>query len=170
MNNKTLIIICGVVIALPVIYYFCYALPQHNKALQEIELQKLEYQKEQDRLAEEKKANEKREAELKKEQEQERKERDYENCMSNAEKNYYSTWNNNCKQIYDSQNAQYQKCLTDTEDYNRKYPQEAYPDHRCDNLIPNTKQSDCMLPTATADYINKQYSEEKDRCFSVYRA
>ena len=91
MNNKTLIIICGVVITLPVVYYFCYALPQHNKALQEIELQKLEYQKQQDkekaeqeRIKQQKADEEKRKVDEEKRLEKEK--NNYEECMRIADK------------------------------------------------------------------------------------
>lgn len=45
---KKLIIILFLLLFLPIGYYFCYALPQHNKELQQIERDKLEYLKEQD--------------------------------------------------------------------------------------------------------------------------
>ena len=103
MNNKTLIIICGVVITLPVVYYFCYALPQHNKALQEIELQKLEYQKQQDkekaeqeRIKQQKADEEKRKVDEEKRLEKEK--NNYEECMRIADKECdgygYSFWCN----------------------------------------------------------------------------
>ena len=171
MKNKSYILIWVwiIIVLLPVAYYFCYALPSHNKAMQEIELQKLEYQKRQDKIAEEKAIEEKREAERKEQEKQQEKERNYQNCMATAQENYNSTWNRNCKSMYDAQNNEYQKCVNDIQDYNRKYPQEAYPDNRCDNRKPTIKQTECSLPTATADYINKQFSEEKDRCLSLYK-
>lgn len=67
------IIIISTLITLPVLYYFLISLPNHNKRIEELKLQELEYQKEKDKQELIKVENEKNE-----------KTTEYNNCVAEA--------------------------------------------------------------------------------------
>lgn len=111
-NYIFLIVWWFLILFIPIAYYFCYALPQHNLALQKIEQDRLDYQKEKDRKAEEAKELEQLRIEREKEEKLER----YQDCISAATRDYNNNLSGYC-------NMWYQECKQNIDDYNRNLSQ-----------------------------------------------
>ena len=160
-----LIISLFIVLLIPIAYYFMYALPQHNKELQQIEKDKLEYQKELDRLDREREQErieqERKDKERKEQQEQERirqekleKERNYYNCIETANKWREDNFKSYCELWY--------KTCTDNIDY-------------WNNLIPNShsysecedykfKNNECLMKDNYAQEWKEWYERQLKMC------
>lgn len=75
------LLLLGFLIAFPVAYYFLYALPHHNS--EKLEFEERKYDEEQQKILD---------AQYQKENQQQ----SLEICLSQADMNYYSLWNNEC--------------------------------------------------------------------------
>ncbi len=152
MSNRNLIVIGFIILFLPVSYYFFIALPNHNNALQQIEIDKLEYQKEQDRKQEKYEV----ELEQKKQEEKRAMEEKYYECIDKAEDN--KTWKLQwyCKSMYDSCmkwnsiESNYWSNLEWCEQYNLKW------------------KGECSVSSATVETVEASYQKEKDYCNKRY--
>jgi len=160
-NNSTLIVVLFAILALPVAYYFLYALPQHNKGLLELEEQKLELEAERINIEAEQagtavaaveQAGEEAEAVAQAEED-----RMYllTSCLDNAEANYNYVKENNI-------NPQFEEC-------NDLF----YNAEPADSLNEKEQQlddvEDCLyILDGLTEYNDELYEESKNDCYLLY--
>ena len=167
-NYLILIISLFIILLLPVAYYFMYALPQHNRELQQIERDKLEYQKELDRLdrqkEEERLQQEKEERERKEIQEQERikrekeeKEFNYNKCINTANQRRSENFSRYCE-------LSYRTCIQSIDEWNSSplhtYNQVSYSE--CD--IHKEKDWYCTIMDKYAQERKEWYERQLKMC------
>lgn len=150
MSNRNLIIIGFVILFLPVSYYFLIALPNHNNVLQQIEIDKLEYQKEQDSLRE-KKEQEERDRIQEERREMEEK---YNNCVKKAENEKIDMLKGFCE-------AEKTNCRREVDRYNAWFSEWTDPIY-----LKNYWQcpKDCLIDSNSLDLVNKDYQRKIDSC------
>ena len=165
-----LIILC-VVLLIPIAYYFCYALPQHNIAMQEIEKEKLKQEDEKLRqerqklkIEEDKAAYEKAKIDLERQtreieernrqREKEEKEANYHNCIETANRWREENFKSYCE-------LWYKTCTEDIDYWN--------------NLIPNSrsysecedyrfKNNECKMKNNYAQEWKEWYERQLKMC------
>lgn len=106
--------------------------------------------------------NEKRKQELLRDLEKDARSKTYNTCLANADTNYRKNWNVNCKIISDRQKNEIDRCIKIATAAQRS-PNEC----QAKETKPET---DCTLPTALADGVNKDLNEAQDRCLREFQA
>ena len=163
MSNRNLIIIGFILLFLPVSYYFFIALPNHNSALQQIEIDKLEYQKEQNSLREKKEQEERDRIETEKREKQER----YDNCIHEANKNYDESLKDYCEMWY-------RDCKMQVQEHNRNLSEkfdyywnsnELNVDSECSKF--KYKNNWCFTMDKYSEKREEVYKKAIDYCKSI---
>jgi len=158
MDNKKIISVSLLIIALSMAYYFVIFLPQ--KENQKIELQRFE--------AEQKRLEVKQQVEQQKEQE-DSKLRLLTQCLNQAGENYHTNWFSECK----SQGKLSATCI--------KLMEMTFEEYIKENNIPDNKRVEavsefydkrddcsCRLPSDNARRIEGWEEDAKDECFKKY--
>ena len=80
-------------------------------------------------------------------------------CLSVSELNYSINWNNSCKTISERNEVDYQDCLGKYSFSDASY---------CRSIYPETKKTDCSLPSSVAERWDESKDKEDSRCYDLY--
>lgn len=158
-GNKTvkLVLAIGLVVAAliasaGVFYYYVVFVPN-------LEQQKLDLEKQ--KLKEKQEAEAK--AQKKKELEAEQRTQSYQNCIDNTEQTYALNWSNACQKISERNQIGLENCLNNPSIMNNEFMGKSY----CQKLYGATEfDSECTLPSQTADGIEELRTERKEACMA----
>lgn len=156
-----LIVWLFIILFIPIAYYYFYALPQHNLAIQQIEYEKFIYEQDRDRLEQERLEQEKADREYKEWEQQQAKikqEQDrinnYNNCINTANQTRKKDFSTYCK-------LSYAMCTEELEAYN-KTTFNKLPISECDKYIENNGQ--CHLYDVYAKKREDEYNRNIKQC------
>lgn len=156
-KNFAIIIVLGVLIFIPIAYYYWYALPEYNK-------QKLNFEKEKyyDEITKEEERLKKMEAE------KIVKEFWLENCLTDAGGvQYLSDWENECKawkyQVDDEWNdCRWRIYSWETDEENKTRCKTSTSDYTLD------ENWNCLLPKNRSEKVEEMLKERKDECYRKF--